>query len=177
MDTWFQSLQNSTYRSMSPVKLWVLWLFASSQRILMHAQASQAHVTIVLCKLTFSQESRCRITSNCWEFVWEIKYWGLRTLNIIILTYFSIKEDLPLMYSCEFIDLVGFFGCYCLTPVTLFITLRINWWIHTKKQTNMLKVSLLYLFYRKISKNIMIFRVRRSQYFIPHTNSQWLLVT
>ena len=29
------------------------------------------------------------------------------------------------MYSCvfwcEFIDLVGFFGCYCLTPVTLFI--------------------------------------------------------
>ena len=36
------------------------------------------------------------------------------------------KEDLPLMYSCEFIDLVGFFGCYCLTPVTLFIILRIN---------------------------------------------------
>ena len=29
------------------------------------------------------------------------------------------------MYSwvfwCEFIDLVGLFGCYCLTPVTLFI--------------------------------------------------------
>ena len=29
------------------------------------------------------------------------------------------------MYSCvfwcEFIDLVGFFGCYCLTTVTLFI--------------------------------------------------------
>ena len=87
------------------------------------------------------------------------------------------KEDLPLMYSCEFIDLVGFFGRYCLTPVTLFIILRINRWIHTKKQKNMLKVSLLYLFYRKISKNIMIFRVRRSQYFIPHTNSQWLLVT
>ena len=35
------------------------------------------------------------------------------------------KGDLPLMYSCvlwcEFIDLFGFFGCYCLTPVTLFI--------------------------------------------------------
>ena len=38
--------------------------------------------------------------------------------------------DLPLMYSCfffvcvcEFIDLVVFFGCYCVTPVTLFITL------------------------------------------------------
>ena len=32
------------------------------------------------------------------------------------------KGDLPLMYSCvfwyEFIDLVGFFGCYCLTRVT-----------------------------------------------------------
>ena len=35
--------------------------------------------------------------------------------------------DLPLMYSCflfwcEFIDLVVFLGCYCVTPVTLFIT-------------------------------------------------------
>ena len=33
------------------------------------------------------------------------------------------KGDLPLMYSCvfwcEFIALVGFFGCNCLTPVTL----------------------------------------------------------
>ena len=50
-------------------------------------QVSQAHVMCVLCKLTFSQESQCRITSNRWE----IKYWGLRTLNTIILTYFSIK--------------------------------------------------------------------------------------
>ena len=35
------------------------------------------------------------------------------------------KGDLPLMYSCvfwcEFIDLVGCFGCYCLVPVPLFI--------------------------------------------------------
>ena len=35
------------------------------------------------------------------------------------------KGDLPLMYSrvfwCEFIDLVGFLGCYCLNPVTVFI--------------------------------------------------------
>ena len=35
------------------------------------------------------------------------------------------KGDLPLMHSCvfwcEFIDLVGFLGSYCLTPVT-FIT-------------------------------------------------------
>ena len=35
------------------------------------------------------------------------------------------KGDLPLMYSCvfwcEFIDLLVFFGCYCLTPAPLFI--------------------------------------------------------
>ena len=35
------------------------------------------------------------------------------------------KGDLPLMCSCvlwcEFIDLLVFFGCHCLTPVTLFI--------------------------------------------------------
>ena len=55
---------------------------------LAEAQASQPHVTSVLCQLTFSQESRCRVTSNRWDFAWEIKYWGLRTLNIIILTYF-----------------------------------------------------------------------------------------
>ena len=57
---------------------------------------------------------------------WEIKYRGLRTLNIIHYSYLFFykinKGDLPLMYSCvfwcEFIDLVGFFGCYCLTRVT-----------------------------------------------------------
>ena len=25
------------------------------------------------------------------------------------------------VFWCEFIDLVGFFGCYCLTPVTLIL--------------------------------------------------------
>ena len=38
------------------------------------------------------------------------------------------KGDLPLMYSCvfwcEFVDLVVFFGCYYLTPVTFFITAK-----------------------------------------------------
>ena len=79
------------------------------------SRASQPHGTSVLCKLTFSQESRCRVTSNRWDFVLEIKYWGLRTLNIIIFTYFFYKinkGDLSLMYSCtfwcEFIDLVSF---------------------------------------------------------------------
>ena len=41
------------------------------------------------------------------------------------LLFFFNKGDLPLMYSCvfwcKFIDQIGFFGCYCLTPVTLFI--------------------------------------------------------
>ena len=53
---------------------------------------------------------------------------------------------------------------------------RLNRWIHTKKYRNTSKVSLLYLFYRKKVK-IMIFSVRRPQYFISHTKSQRLLVT
>ena len=30
------------------------------------------------------------------------------------------------VFRCEFIDLVGFFGCYCLTPVTLFINTKLH---------------------------------------------------
>ena len=41
------------------------------------------------------------------------------------LPFFYKKGDLPLIYSCvfwcEFIDLVGSFGCYCVTSVTPFI--------------------------------------------------------
>ena len=59
--------------------------------------------------------------------------------NYSYLFFYKInKGDLPLMYPfvvwCEFIDLVGFFACHCLTSVTLFIIGS-------------------YLFYRKISKN------------------------
>ena len=79
-------------------------------------QASKAHVTSVWCKLTFSQESRCRVTTNRWDFVWELKHWALRTLNIIILN----KGGSPLMYSCvfwcEFVDLVGFVWLLLLEP-------------------------------------------------------------
>ena len=32
---------------------------------------------VTVCKLTFSQESRSRVTSNRLDIVWEIKYWGL----------------------------------------------------------------------------------------------------
>ena len=63
-------------------------------------------------------------TSNRWDFVWEIKYWGLRTLNIIILTYFSIKWIketylwcVPVFYGVN----SSMYSFYCLTPVTLFI--------------------------------------------------------
>ena len=60
------------------------------------SQAFQAHVTSVLCKFTFSQESRCRVTSNRWDFVWE--------MNILFLLFFCKinKGDFPLMYSCDF---------------------------------------------------------------------------
>ena len=30
------------------------------------------------------------------------------------------------VFWCEFIDLVGFFGCYCLTHVNLFIIMNSN---------------------------------------------------
>ena len=51
---------------------------------------------------------------------------SLRGIYSYLFFYKINKGDLPLMYSCvfccEFIDFVGvFFGCYCLTPVTLFI--------------------------------------------------------
>ena len=40
-------------------------------------------------------------------------------LNIIISTFFLNKGDLPFIYSCvfwcEFINLIVFFGCYCVT--------------------------------------------------------------
>ena len=69
------------------------WYWSCKSSFLnMIAQASQAHVTSVWCKFTISQESRCCITSNRWDFVWEIKYWGLRMLNIIISTFFLYNK-------------------------------------------------------------------------------------
>ena len=92
----------------------------------MNSQVYQAHVTSLLCKLTFSQESRFCITNNRWDFEWEIQYWDLRTLNIIILTYFSIKQIKDTWYIPVFFGLKSaissfFFGCSCLPHVTLFI--------------------------------------------------------
>ena len=97
--------------------------------LLFQPQAPQAHSTRLLCKRTVESVSRYKRPG--WDFVREIKCWGLRTLNIIILTYFFYKinkRDIPLVYSygfwCEFVDLVGFFGCYYSTPVTFFITAK-----------------------------------------------------
>ena len=92
----------------------------------MNSQVYQAHVTSLLCKWTFSQESRFCVTNNRWDFEWEIQYWDLRTLNIIILTYLSIKQikdtfDIFLCFLVWNQRFRRFFGCYCLIHVTLFI--------------------------------------------------------
>ena len=64
----------------------------------------------------FSQESRCRVRSDRWDFVWKKKT-VLRSANANIISFlpffYKINEgDLPLMYSCvlwcEFVDVVGF---------------------------------------------------------------------
>ena len=49
-------------------------------------------------------ESRCRVTGDRWDFVWEIKYWGLRTLNII--TYYLFFYKINETYLCCLPDLV-----------------------------------------------------------------------
>ena len=74
-----------------------------------YPQASQSHVTSHSCKQQLSQ-------------IFSIDVGVVLQANAIY--HFKIyKRDLPLMYSCvfwcEFIDLVVFFGFYCLTPVTL----------------------------------------------------------
>ena len=52
----------------------------------------------------FSRESRCRVTSDRWDFVWKKKT-VLRSSNVNIISFlpffYKINEgDLPLMYSC-----------------------------------------------------------------------------
>ena len=54
------------------------------------------NLTLRVCS---SQESRCRVTNDRWDFVWEIKYWGLQTLNVTFFFYKINKRDLPWMYS------------------------------------------------------------------------------
>ena len=45
--------------------------------------------------LGWTRSSRYRVTSDRWVFVWEMKYWGLRTINIVILS----KEGVCLCVS------------------------------------------------------------------------------
>ena len=94
---WISQLKNMRYVFLPALKLTSIILkltMKSDTEVVraaflnMIAQASQAHVTSMLCKFTISQESGCCITSNRWDFVWEIKYWGLQMLNIIISTFF-----------------------------------------------------------------------------------------
>ena len=89
-------------------------------------------VTSVLCKLTFSKRVGCRVTSNRWDFVWEIKY-ILSSANAkyrysYLFFCKTNKGDLLLMYSCIH-RFSPFFGCYCLTSVTFFIRFhkRLPW--------------------------------------------------
>ena len=69
------------------------------------------------------------------------------SLSVLNLTT-TATDVLP---SCRF------FGCYCVTLVTPFISRRkaknrLNRWLHTKKQRDTSKVSLLYLSHRKKGK-------------------------
>ena len=52
--------------------------------------STQAHVTSVLCKLS---HKRAGVTSDRWDLVWKIKYWGLRTLHIILFSPFFCKIE------------------------------------------------------------------------------------
>ena len=69
-------------------------------------------------QFTFSLESRCGVTGVRW--VWETKYWGVRTQNTITFSLFYrtwIKKTslwcIPVSFWCEFIDLVDFLVLFC----------------------------------------------------------------
>ena len=70
--------------------------------------------------------SRYRRPLKIRDFVWEMKYWDLRTLNNVKSTFSfnEIKKDLPAIYStvfrCLLVVLLGFW-LYCITTVTPFI--------------------------------------------------------
>ena len=79
--------------------------------------------------------SRYRRSLKIWDFVWEIKYWDLRTLNNVK-SNFSFneinKKDVPAIYSTVFrcllvVLLFFFFWLYCMTTVTPFIRQSQGW--------------------------------------------------
>ena len=91
--------------------------------MLLYAQVSKAHVTNVVYKFTFSQESLCRVTGNRWDWM---RNKILRSANAkyhyCYLFFYKIKkkETYLLMYSCVFLIWIHrfsrIFNCYCLTP-------------------------------------------------------------
>ena len=84
--------------------------------------------------LGWTRSSRYRVTSDRWEFVWEMKYWGLRTINIVILN----KEGLSLLHFCvfrgEFLNSVTFW-LYCVTRVAPFVLWMELQWLARQLQT------------------------------------------
>ena len=69
-----------------------------------------------------------------WEFVWEMKYWGLRTINIVILN----KEGLSLLHFCvfrgELLNSVTFW-LYCVTRVAPFVLwMELQWLADSYRQ-------------------------------------------
>ena len=77
--------------------------------------------------------SRYRRSLKIWDFVWEIKYWDLRTLNNVR-SNFSFneinKKDCDIFHrvsvsACRFT--VCFFWLYCITTVTPFIRRSQGW--------------------------------------------------
>ena len=126
--------------------------------------------------LPLTRASRYRITSDRWDVVWEIKYWGLRTINIIIFYLLTLlllinkpnKEYSSLLYFFvfrnEFIDLVLYlarlrYPCY-------FRYERSYPWINT--ETHEYNKDEYSLFSLLIKRSNITFIVRRPQYFISH---------
>ena len=139
-------------------------------------RSSQRRPKLTL-RLPLTRASRYRITSDRWDVVWEIKYWGLQTINIIIFYLLTLlllinkpnKEYSSLLYFFvfrnEFIDLVLFLA-RLLYP-RYFTCERSYRWINTETHKyNKDEYSLIRLLIKRW--NITIFIVRRPQYSISH---------
>ena len=79
---------------------------------------------------------RCRFTGDRWklrDFVWELYYWDLRTLNNAKPFFFlneMNKKELPAIYSTAFwflIVVLLVFWLYCITTFTPFIEWSEGW--------------------------------------------------
>ena len=142
-------------------------------------RSSQRRPKLTL-RLPLKRASRYRFTSDRWDVVWEIKYWGLRTTNIVIFYLLTLlllinkpnREYLSLfcffVFRNKFIDLVLFLTRLCYP--CYFTYERSYRWINTEThQTHKYNKDEFSLFRLLIkSWNIMIFIVRRPQHSISH---------